>query len=303
MKTFLIKTILFSSVLFGSLYLIAFFADGNTDQTYLKLTTKKQTSLIIGTSKAAQGIIPKILNTQLNRSDVYNYAFALSISPYGSIYYEAIKEKLDTNTKNGIFIVTVDSWSLASHKESPNDSLTFDETKSAFVGLNNFNQYPNFSYLTHAYNQQFIYLFVNKLKNKNMKVENDGWLNIDIPMDNESIKKRTQNKTKDFRDVMLPTYKFSEVRFNYLKKTITLLKNHGKVYLVKLPVSAEMLKVDDLLISDFEQKMNSLCLEYQISYLNLNKSSQSYELTDGNHLSKKGAEKASLDIAKWIINK
>ena len=51
----------------------AFFslADGTTDDAYLKFTTPKQGSLILGSSIAAQGIHPKELNAVLKRDDIY----------------------------------------------------------------------------------------------------------------------------------------------------------------------------------------------------------------------------------------
>jgi zona occludens toxin (predicted ATPase) len=87
-------------------------ANGESDAYYERLTTPAQTSLIIGTSRSAQGILPSILNSELGRSDIYNFSFTISHSPYGPVYLDRIDQKLLKNSKNGIFILSVDRFYL-----------------------------------------------------------------------------------------------------------------------------------------------------------------------------------------------
>ena len=77
MKKFVLHISLFILGLTTSILIIFSFANGSSDEFYLKLTTPKQGNLILGTSKAAQGVQPKILENTLNK----NYArpaFAVS---------------------------------------------------------------------------------------------------------------------------------------------------------------------------------------------------------------------------------
>ena len=64
-----------------------FFANGRIDPFYLLFTTPAQHSLILGNSRAAQGIVPSIVGASLEPLDFqgepFNYSFTLSTSPYG----------------------------------------------------------------------------------------------------------------------------------------------------------------------------------------------------------------------------
>ena len=101
MKKFLIKLLLFLSVVILTFGYIFSFADGYTDPFYMRFTTAKQKNLIIGTSRAAQGIQPQILNKKLNLK-FFNYAFTVMHSPFGETYLNSIKSKLDESSKQNV---------------------------------------------------------------------------------------------------------------------------------------------------------------------------------------------------------
>jgi hypothetical protein len=42
-------------------------------------------------------------------------------SPYGQVYFKALKRKLDPETKDGIFILTVGPWNLSLNKNIKNE--------------------------------------------------------------------------------------------------------------------------------------------------------------------------------------
>ena len=62
MSRFLIKLIVFSIFPTLTLYYLLLMENGTADPFYQRFTTSKQEALILGNSKAAQGIIPTILN-------------------------------------------------------------------------------------------------------------------------------------------------------------------------------------------------------------------------------------------------
>ena len=129
MKHFIKKTILFLLVPFLLLVLSFFVADGTTDEFYIRFTTPEQNSMIVGTSRAAQDILPAVIDSVLNNNHLagasFNYAFTVAHSPYGPAYYESIKKKLNKNSKEGKFIVAVDPWSLSLKEEKSNDRNSF----------------------------------------------------------------------------------------------------------------------------------------------------------------------------------
>jgi hypothetical protein len=130
-----------------SVYLVLSQADGYADPYYLRFTTPKKNSLIIGNSKAAQGLNPDVMNKILHK-DIYNYCFDISKSPFGPAYLESIKRKVIKENKKGIFIITVDCWSIYSKGKEPNDIARFDESHSCVGEMEKVDQNPNFQYLT-----------------------------------------------------------------------------------------------------------------------------------------------------------
>jgi len=301
-KKFLNYIILFSlgSFLFILTCISFFKLDENTDEFYFKFTTHPQSSLIIGTSRAAQGILPSILDSILNRRDLFNYAFTIAHSPFGESYYKSIKSKINSNSKNGIFIVTVDPWSVSSTTEDPNDSLSFQEIKLA-VGATRFvNSNPNLLYLLKSYDQPFYNLFARK-ENNSVVLHKNGWLEVSVSMDTTSVLKRLKEKVISY-NVNARQYKFSYVRWRYLAKTINLLKTKGDVYLVRLPMHEQIFEIEKKYMPEFETKIKNLSSDLKVSYYGMSNLNMELKYTDGNHLYKSSAKEVSGEIAKWIKN-
>jgi hypothetical protein len=130
MKKFCIHISIFVSILLLGVLGIFYAADGHADSFYEKISSPKQKNLILGTSKAAQGVQPEILKKQLNQ-EFFNFAFTLQSSSYGKVYLQNIQKKLDTTSSTSQdFILTVDPWSISSSTKNPNDSLSFRENNS-----------------------------------------------------------------------------------------------------------------------------------------------------------------------------
>src|SRR5690606_17884978 len=90
-------------------------ARGFVNDNYSKFT-HQSSSLIIGLSRAHNGISPKILDSILAeipyQGGFLNFAFEKTQSPYGGVYLEAIKKKIPEQTKQGIFILSVSPGSF-----------------------------------------------------------------------------------------------------------------------------------------------------------------------------------------------
>ncbi len=304
MKKFLIKIslFLFCVGIFG-IYVFSL-ADGSSDPFYLRFTSPQQSSLILGTSRAAQGIQPKILDEILESDKdhkFYNYAFTLGHSQYGPTYLQSIKNKIDPKTNKGVFIVTVDPWAISSKGEDPNNLSNFRE-KDRILGkvtINNLN--PNIQYLQCCFDDSYIEIFKNKYQNPVLFLHKDGWLEVNIAMDSISVNKRTLQKIRDYRNITLPIYHFSELRLSYLEKTIMYLQEYGSVYLVRLPVHPKMLDIENSLMPNFNKKINQLAKSRKIPYLDMTDNNEQYEFIDGNHLYKTSGAEVSKKIAEWII--
>lgn len=304
MRKFILNLLLFSIITGAAILSVFLLANGTTDPYYLKLTTPAQQSLIIGTSKAAQGLQPSIFDEIIypgKQKHFYNYSFSLDDSPFGPVYLQSIQKKLSPETKDGIFVVTVDPWSLSGGKDESGGSEHFRDANGCLSGLPSVTMDPNIFYLLNSYNNSYYQILVNYKFQKREFLKRDGWLEIRVPMDSNSVRKRTAGKVGFYQDEMLKRYTFMPERFDYLIKTIEFLQKHGEVFMVRLPVTEGIFEVDDAAMPDFDNKMEDISLKYNIPYMNYRVRPHVYDYTDGNHLYKTSGEVVSKEIASWIL--
>jgi hypothetical protein len=122
-----------------------------------------------------------------------------------------------------------------------------------------------------------------------------------VNLSEDSILARTKRKTKDYRDNKASTYHFSELREKYLKRTIELLQQHGRVYMVRLPVGEGIFEIEEELVPDFTQRMRNLASQYHVSYLDFTTRNSDYIYVDGNHISTKSVPVISEQVADSIL--
>jgi hypothetical protein len=307
MKKFLLKFSFLVLCVFLFLYYLATQADGYTDSYYVKFTAPRQQALILGNSKALHGMIPQVfdsvLKTAYPNQGLFNYAFSMGHSPYGPVYFKAIKEKLDANSKNGLFILTVDPWSVSAPKGAPNDSANYIEN-GLFLGKTRmFNASPNFDYLLRSYEGPWGNIIFNKFKKQKGPgfVHHNGWLEVDIAWDSTTAEENMAIKEDIYRNDYLPSTEPSALRLAYLEKTIRLLKTHGDVYLLRLPVHEKIKVIDNNLMPDFDMVMEQLSQKNNIRYINLIDSNKNYLFNDGVHLYKSSGKQFSYRIASLIL--
>lgn len=299
MKRFLIHISLFILLIGISIISILSMVNEKTDPFYFKFTSSKKESLILGSSKASIGLQPSVLDKELNTSFL-NYGFTIGNSPYGPYYLSIIKKKLDNATKNGVFILTVDCWSISSFKENLGNEKMLRESigpvgETEFVNLN-----PNVFYAFNSSNL-FKKVFINN--NNSLFLNKDGWIEVkNIDLDSAIVADRSNELVKKYSEEKLPRFQLSQLRINYLKKTISYLKNYGEVYLVRLPVSKKMNELEDSYLPNFNKLILEISKEKDCSFLDMNKSSTNYLFTDGLHLQTESGKLASKEIARWISN-
>jgi len=297
MKIFIIKTALFTLLVAASTYVFSLKAGGYTDPFYRRFTSPRQTSLILGTSRSAQGLLPEVINTVLGRTDVYNYSFTVLHSPYGPVYLNSITKKLRSQTKNGVFILSVDPWSVSSDKLNPNDSASFKEAGLALGTTTYVNYKPNLHYLVNNFDH---FLYKTFLQSKNEYVHPDGWLEVSVNMDTNEVAKRLKNKVQDYTTNMLAKLSISPMRLKYLISTITFLQQYGKVYLVRLPANPLIMAIDNQFDPQFNNRMSDISSKQGVPFLDLTYLNASMRYTDGNHLYKESGKIVSKIVAEWI---
>lgn len=310
-----LKNILIVSLFIIALHLIlGALANGSTDNFYLRFTSSKQNSLIIGTSRSAQGIHPNILDSVLNLEEnngIYNYSFSINNSSYGKEYYYAIKNKINESAKNGLFIITVDPWAISSDTTLNDNEI---DIESIFYSKKHYNSYPNYEYLIKNYKKGWGNILLKRIES-NILIRNqnslskikgaftylrkDGLLEVYTSMDSTYVKQNIQKKVYNYNTSM-SSNKFSKFRFLYLRKTIQLLKKHGEVYLVRMPVHTSLFKIEDSFDPQFDKRIINLANKTNVDYLNFADNATQYSYTDGNHLYINDAKIFSNQLAERI---
>ncbi len=296
MRQYLVKIVILSIVVASSISLVFFQADEKTDAFYKRFTTPKQSSLILGSSRAAQGVMPSVLNKELDNTAFYNYSFTFNTSPYGPTYFNSIDKKLDKTTNKNKFIITVDPWVISSCGANPNDSLLFEETESFIAKTSKVNQNPNFLYLIKGYDDLYVKILFNKSP---YVLHDDGWLEVKVDVTDKQMRESLIKTETDYIK-KLSEYRFSQARLSYLTKTIQYLQKHGTVYLVRLPIHPKIQVIETQLMPDFDKKMLKISNQLSVNYFNLQYDSLKHVYNDGQHLKVTSAEIVSEQIADLI---
>lgn len=301
MKKFLVNIIIFLSLIGVTILSLMTQVDGFTDPFYYKVASPKQESLILGSSKASIGLVPSVFNEELE-TNMFNYAFTVGSSPYGPIYLNSVQKKLDKNSKTGVFILTVDPWSIACFKENINNIYKFREHEGP-VGETEFvNIDPNLFYAFNGGDNFFKKVIKNLAKKKeksSLFLHEDGWLEVDLEEDSLANKNRVNKALKSYRKKLLKN-QYSTIRKDYLIKTISYLSSFGRVYLVRLPVASGFQEIEDSLMPRFNSLLEKIAIKTSVKYLDMNTIDESFQYTDGVHLQPVYGKRVSKIIADWI---
>ena len=283
------------AVAFGRMLLGPVVLGGQVDAFYGRFTSPLAGSLIIGTSRAAQGIQPAVFAARLGRrfdGPLLNYAFTLTHSPYGPAYLRSIQRKLRPDAKNGLFIVAVDPWSLS----LTGPEGTYPEDNSFIGQLRQVSQNPNLGYLT-RYQTKPLYRLLLDYATATERLHPDGWLEVNIGTDSGQVRARTARKLQDYRQ-LAATQHLSDGRLRALRQTIELLKKHGRVCLVRLPVGPSLYQLEQVYQPGFDELMHEAAAALAVPYLDY--STQTFVTTDGNHLQRAASKAFSERLAKEL---
>jgi hypothetical protein len=297
---------------------------GYVDAFYARFAAPPAGSLVLGTSRAAQGIKPSVLAARLRPKGYggpwLNYAFTLAESPYGPGYLASIQRKLAPGTRNGLFILAVDPWSLslprnvkrgeyprfskaASFAEHVNlkGPIIFPEAHSMVSQLASVSQNPNLDYLAHYLHKPFYQLLLNTdTAHVVERLHPDGWLEIALPpptADTALLRRRTAEKLATYRK-LAATSSFAQARYSSLSETISFLQEHGQVVLVRIPTGPQMAAIEKQYQPGFDREMQQLANFGGILYLNY--LDQPYPTNDGNHITRRAAAQFSQRLAADI---
>ncbi len=300
MKQYFKKILMFfiGICLFVVVYVFSF-SLGHLDFYYKRISSPKQNSLVIGSSRSAQGIVPDIMNEKLesvnSSAKLYNFSFAASYSPFGEVYLNSIKMKIDSQKKDGIFLVTVDPGSIS----GDGNELINDKKLSFLADLKSVSSNPNLEYILNPRQPYWTRLLYNFFFGKG-QLHDDGWLEMKIPNDSATRAYRLEAKLRGQYGL---SYNLSEYRLNYLNKTVEFLKDYGDVFLVVMPNHPLVQKRFEVSAPWLESVLEEIIHTYNVEVIDFTESASRYEYTDGTHLTAESARKFSADLAKRVISK
>jgi hypothetical protein len=299
-KKFILKSILLFILVAGFTWLIInHYTQGYVDAHYKRFTTGKKTCLILGSSRAAQGLQPQYIFEGLaDEKDYLNFSFTVGISPYGEIYLDAIKSKLNTDSDNGYFILEVSPIMISSKDTLKKEGLV---REAAVLGKQyTYNQNPNWEYILRQYEKPLYKLILNNnKKDENLELHDDGWLEVNVSMDEKETMKRKKRVLKDY-EKRFEEHSFDSDRLHFLVETIKTLQEHGSVYLVRMPIGDDIKNLEENYMPDFDDKMEEVSSKTNILYLNLYHVT-TYQTTDGNHLYKADGKRFSQVVNQLIV--
>lgn len=309
MARFILKVLLYCFTTIAMLYGISFFAGPSTDPFYLRFTSPKQGSLVLGNSRAAQGIVPSVVNPIVGEgsddyASLYNFSFTIGTSAYGQPYYKTLLRKLDvTGKRKSISILAVDPWSISTYNlDTTGKVAKFQEERSSPNNMHFLDISPNPEYLMKNLDNRAS-VIRSYFDPGPMKIMDDGSLAIEIKRSKAQFERQLRLKVRTYQGYAR-AHRFSPERFRYLQLTIDTLKKHGPVFLVRIPIHPEMLRVEQSFMPDFDKRMNQLSAEFNVPYLNHVHEGHTYEMTDGNHLTRQSAitfsESLAREIKAWL---
>jgi len=285
---FVFLTVFFTVVVIAQLGIKSQFKDKYKQ----KIFSEKQTSLLIGTSKAEKlnvDAMNKVLDG-CGYSTVYNYAFNLGMSPYGPLYNQSILNKIKrTEGEKQVFILAIDPWAVSSTNKAPDDSTLFGELDTPIKFIRDDSWVDDYSYFFQYYRGSYYTLF---LPEKNEE---------EVEPTVEFVKKHTKSKIAAYRKINFENSAISQVRYSYFEELIDELKSYGQVVLVRLPVSCEMVSLEKEYTPLFQQIVNETAKKYNVEFLDFYDHCDQFLCTDGNHLFKKDAKEVSELIAEFIL--
>lgn len=302
MKKFLIKISFYIVGVIAVLLFLGTFADGNTDDNYRHFVGPKPSNMIMGDSRGVQAIVPDILDAKFKGRNFINFAFNITDSPYGKVYFEAIKKKIAPNTKNGIFILTVDPWSLSADKGLPEKELP--DTRSPLANMHFYDANPNYEYLIRNYPRSWFNIYKDReeVAKSNTYLHKNGWMEVTVNVHPDTVAARVVKKVEE-AVISSKQQEVSAYRIQALEDIIDFLKDKGSVYIVRIPPSIKVLEIEKKYSPGFSKLMENVSRKHSVRFFDFSPNAKDYIYTDGNHMYKESGRVFTAQIADSIIIK
>ena len=261
----------------------AYVAGGRFDENYNKFTMESKGSIILGSSRATHGLNPEFILD----NKIANFAFDAFSSPFSKEYNSAIYSYLGDSLKSkGIVIIEVNPWTL-----SIDTSLSepFREKDRVLNNDISFSNKPNFDFLFSNYNHGWGKIIMDEViaPNSSKFLHENGWLEVSLDMEESSIQERKISLLNSYKK-KAKTSVVSDYRITSLVELIDTINDFKKVFIVKLPVCAELLDIESSFFN--EDSVYTLIKEKvpTTDFIELN--SEDLKWIDGHHVYKNSVQ-------------
>ncbi len=285
-------------------YFVHKLSQGYVDWYYNKFT-QEAGGLIMGLSRADQGIAPYILEKELEEFDMGQpiVNFATNQSSFGKVYLNAIQKKLKGTSDNGLFILAISPGSFTAPEGMGVENILNFDKKTVMGKINNFTSAPNYDYITNCYAQPLYNVFYPNTWQYHMP-HLSGWNEVKAQTESDTI---TKSDISHWKSLTLRKYRqkikierISQYRIDSFVDIIQYLKTKGKVFVIRLPADSDIIAMEDDLWGEFDKKFDSISKKHQVLYLNYSKLPNEYKTYDGSHLISKSAKKFSYKLSRDI---
>lgn len=300
MKKFLVRLLVFSILITSIILFLLYRYGGYVDYFYNKCASPRQSAMIIGDSRSFQGLQPSVFNDNLSNDfdlPMYNFSFTLAQVSYGESLLSSIKSKINSETKNGLFILSVHPYILSQRDKDNFEKGIYFEESFPPGNMNYLAMNPNVEYFFKNYD----YFHFKAVIRKNSIVHDDGWLEeYNLPKDTTTLADWRKNQIELYGGFK-SKWKKSDYRIEQLSQTIKFLKNHGTVVLVRMPSSDNIVAIEKEYWQDFNSDITKVASENKVQYLDFTKNLSDYNTYDGVHFDKNGGKKFTKAVCDSIL--
>lgn len=308
LSTFIFKLSILVSILLALYFCCSYFIiDRYVDRYYSKFQYSAG-SMIIGLSRSNFGISPEVLNQEFNDNEiakpVLNFSFELYRSPYGAVYKKDIENKITKGTTNGVFIVSVSPGSFLIPINSTDKDIDRLDEDTILGKMDYVNMSPNYEYMVKCYANPLYKGLVFWPKNDVVVTHNNGWVEFregtsDYEITDEMINKWSEETLISYKKI-LDGQKISTARLKAFEEIVLMLKEYGKVYVVRTPVLKDVLDFENEFWPEMNSLIDSISNKANVPYWDYTKYHKSYAYYDGSHLFSESAKKFTRQLATDI---
>jgi hypothetical protein len=293
MKTFFKFSIVSLLLILGVHFYAASVAGGRFDDNYNKFTMEPKSSIIVGSSRATHGLNPNFILG----GEIANFAFDAFSSPFSKEYNDAIYSFLGDSLKSiGSVVIEVNPWTLSLDTSLSGPFRERDRVLSKGIS---FGDKPNYSFLFNNYDHGWGKIIMDEIlfpiESKNL--HDNGWLEVSLDMGKPSIEERKTSLLASYRKKAKSSI-ISDYRVTSLIELIDSLNDFKRVFITKLPVCIELLKIESEFFN--EDSVYAIIREQcpTIEFIDLKP--QGLIWIDGHHVFKNSVELMSSRLSQRI---